>query len=57
MEPITLGLGEAIEVVVAGHTIRIEVTEDGAIRLGGVDCDLEGEAPGLYYPVAHAAAP
>lgn len=42
------------DVVVNGCTIRVEhvIDDDGshAVELSGVDCDLEGEMPGLYYP-------
>jgi hypothetical protein len=51
---ITLDPGRWIDIMIAGHTIRVssDTDADGRqfLHLGGVDCDLEGEEPGLYYP-------
>jgi hypothetical protein len=58
MDNITLSPGQSINVIIDGHTISLEHLVDGsgyhALSLGGVDCDLEGEQPGLYYPAALA---
>lgn len=41
-------------VVCNGLTVRIVVKHDGSgdayVQLEGVDCNLEGEQPGMYYP-------
>ena len=59
MDKITIADGAHVDVLIDGQTVRLThiVDEDGAhaIQLSGVDCDLDGELPGLYYPAAHAA--
>lgn len=60
--PITIMLAEGISahVVIGNLTVAVTHTVDAdgdhALQLGGVDCDLEGEGPGLYYPVPRAEA-
>jgi hypothetical protein len=58
-DPIALAEGECVHVVIDGRTVCVEHVVDGegghAVQLHGVDCDLEGEMPGLYYPVARDA--
>lgn len=52
MEPITLAVGQTIEIVVDGRslTIHAERHDDGTpiAVLGSNDSDLEGIAPGEY---------
>ncbi|MDR5728050.1 MAG: hypothetical protein RB191_11555 [Terriglobia bacterium] len=51
---------EPLRIVIDGHTIQLEHIRDAdgghALQLGGVDCNLEGEQPGLYYPTPFAIA-
>lgn len=58
---ITLNPGQHIDVVIDGHTIRVSSDKDADggqfLHLGGMDCNLEGEEPGLYYPTPITAAP
>jgi hypothetical protein len=61
MEPITIAPNDEIHVVIDGHTISVRHDSYlGAhgLRLGGVDCDLEGDEPGLYIPqpLGHVAS-
>jgi len=50
-----------VTVVIDGMTVGLKVERDGGgqpyARIYGVDCDLEGEAPGMYYPVATRIVP
>ena len=32
-------------------TVAVDKCGDEFLILGGVDCDLQGEEPGVYYPV------
>jgi len=54
MTPIKLEPNDCIEVAIGEHTVRvchvIEASDQHAVELRGVNCDLEGELPGLYYP-------
>jgi hypothetical protein len=54
MQTITLNPDEKIHVVIEGKTMCVEHITDAegghALQLGGVDCDLDGEMPGTYYP-------
>lgn len=47
--------GGTIELEVNEFTVRVTHMIDGDgnhfVELSGVDCSLEGEMPGLYYPV------
>lgn len=49
-----LAVGESVDVVVDGHTVRVGhfTTPDGehGLSVAGVGCDLDGEEPGTYYP-------
>lgn len=61
MDPITLQPGEHVDVVVGGRTVRVRADQDGvrgdhSVALSGVDCDLDGEMPGLYYIVPRDTA-
>lgn len=52
MDTITLADGESITVDINGSTIQLTHVSDDeghGVELNGVDCDLEGENPGLYY--------
>lgn len=48
-----LDKNDHVDVVIAGQTVRVTHGHDAAdnsnVRLGGVDCNLVGEAPGTYY--------
>jgi hypothetical protein len=56
-EPTTIRLAEGahVDVDVDGLTVRVEHATDADggryVQLSGVACDLEGELPGLYYPI------
>lgn len=43
-------------VEIDGLKVQISVQTDGSgdkyVQLSGLNCDLEGEQPGMYYPVA-----
>lgn len=51
---------EPLRIVIDGRTIQLDHIRDAdgnhALQLSGVDCDLEGEQPGLYYPAPLAVA-
>jgi hypothetical protein len=54
---VTLTEGGHVDITLPdGLTVRVSARRhsDGTpfVALGGVDCDLEGEMPGEYYPVA-----
>jgi len=53
---VTVGPNESLEVELlgSGYTVRLThlLDDDGhGVELSGVNCDLEGEMPGLYYLV------
>jgi hypothetical protein len=54
--PVRLAHEQTIDLALPNETtVRVECAFDKSgdtfIQLGGVDCDLQGEMPGLYYPV------
>lgn len=55
IHPITIEPNEAIRVAIDGYTIGIAhvIDTDGehALQIGGLGCELQGQGPGLYYPV------
>lgn len=48
--------GEEFRVVIDDHVVSISHTTDAegahAIQIDGVNCNLEGAEPGLYYPTS-----
>ena len=57
---VTVGPNESLEVELLGSGYKIQLThllddDAHAVQLWGVNCDLDGEMPGLYYPVAAEA--
>lgn len=54
MTAIRVQVGQSVDLLVEDLTVRVTVDRDADgglfVALGGVDCDLAGEEPGLYYP-------